>query len=141
MRINNPIPQIKYINRYNDEFTFTLVKPKEILWEGPFEYCSISYPNDYTKSYEKYLELGGEYELQEFIQRVHDYDDEKKEFVLGNDLVKLITPLENLYASVDPSGGPYIGIEEDMGRFDKIFTGKIVKEIQHHQNGYKIIIK
>lgn len=28
-----------YTNRYGDEFTFTLLEDKDILWQGNFKYC------------------------------------------------------------------------------------------------------
>lgn len=32
----------KYINRYGEEFTFTLLKDDDVLWQGPFKYYRFS---------------------------------------------------------------------------------------------------
>ena len=40
---------------------------------------------------------------------------------------------------VDPSGGPYIANEMDMGEFG--FDGKIVNGFISNENGYEIVIK
>ncbi len=32
----------KYTNRYGDEYTFTILKDKDILWQGPFEHLRFS---------------------------------------------------------------------------------------------------
>lgn len=36
----------KYINRYGDEYTFTLQDDDNIRWEGPFEYCRFGFKGD-----------------------------------------------------------------------------------------------
>ncbi len=35
-----------YTNRYGDEFTFTLLEDKDILWQGPFKYYRLSKDED-----------------------------------------------------------------------------------------------
>ncbi len=41
---------------------------------------------------------------------------------------------------VDPSGGPYIDIGTDMGRFNKDWEGKVVTGFVHIETGYKLTI-
>jgi len=35
-----------YTNRYGDEFTFTLLEDKDILWQGPFNYYRLGKDED-----------------------------------------------------------------------------------------------
>ena len=41
---------------------------------------------------------------------------------------------------VDPSGGPYIPLEYNMGMFDKSFYGMIVKGFISNDDGWEIVI-
>ena len=84
---------IKFNNRYNNIFTFTLDEDNSILWEGSFSMISIS------------TNEGGSTN------------------------------------SIDPSGGPYIGLGLDMGYFGEEFEGKFVKEFRRIETGYKIILE
>jgi hypothetical protein len=140
MKVNKP-GIISYINRYDDEFKFTINSPKEILWEGKFEHCRFSFPNDYTKAYKKYKDEGGKMNLEEFKEEVHEYDDELREYKMGMDLVKLIEPRRDIISMVDPSGGPYISRGMDMGYIDEKFKGRKVDRFEPIPTGYKIIIK
>jgi hypothetical protein len=51
------------------------------------------------------------------------------------------TPSDKELTMVDPSGGPYISIEMDMGYIDAKFEGKIVQHIELVSEGYLIVIK
>ena len=99
----------EYKNRYGDIYTFTKDENKDVLWEGNFEYCSFSMPNDYTRAYEVYCnDVGDLLTMEEFKKAVHKYDDVKREYSLGDKYVRLVDCLWNEMDSVDPSGGPYI---------------------------------
>ena len=41
---------------------------------------------------------------------------------------------------IDPAGGPYINLEDDMGIIDKSFDGMIVAGFISNENGYEIVI-
>ena len=41
---------------------------------------------------------------------------------------------------VDPSGGPYIPLEYNMGMFDKVFDGMIVVGFISNDDGYELVI-
>lgn len=128
----------EYKNRYGDIYTFTKDENKDILWEGSFEYCSFSMPNDYTEAYEIYCEdMGNLLTLEEFKVAVHKYDDIKKEYVLGFKYVSMIGCLRNEIDSVDPSGGCYIsrGMSLDFLGFKNC----IVEDFKRISTGYKII--
>jgi hypothetical protein len=51
------------------------------------------------------------------------------------------TPSDKELTMVDPSGGPYIGEDMDMGHIDANFKGKKVKHIESVPEGYLIVIK
>ena len=131
----------KYKNRYNDEFTFTLDEDGNILWEGNFNFCRIGYPNDYTKAYNAYVGDGGKLSFKEFQDTVHQYDEEKRQYILDNKYIQLVESLTHKIDMVDPSGGPYITAGSNMGRYSEEFKGMIVKEFQSTDTGLKIIIK
>lgn len=131
---------ITYKNRYSDIFTFTLDNEGNILWKGNFMYCRIGYPNDYSKAYGEYLRDGGDMEMEEFKDTIHQYDEDKREYPHVKYL-NLVISNKDIIDMVDPSGGPYITSGDDMGRVGEEFKGMIVKEFKRTPTGYKIIVK
>jgi hypothetical protein len=121
-----------YKNRYGDIYTFTPTSDGNILWEGSFSYTRFAWPNDYTDAYNTYLEQGGTMSLNEFKKKVHEWDEEKKEYVMGRDLVKLIKSDLSKIDMVDPSGGPYIGTGME-------WMGRIVVGIEPQESGYLLV--
>jgi hypothetical protein len=121
-----------YKNRYGDIYTFTPTSDGNILWEGSFSYTRFAWPNDYTDAYNTYLEQGGTMPLNEFKKKVHEWDEEKKDYVMGRDLVKLIKSDLSKIDMVDPSGGPYIGTGME-------WMGKIVVGIEPQESGYLLV--
>jgi hypothetical protein len=119
-----------YKNRYGDIFTFTKDDNNDILWEGNFEYCRIGYLNDYTKSYNIYLSDGGDLSFNEFKAAIYDYPKYRK-------YVELVESLKDKIDMVDPSGGPYIAVNMDLGHYGyKLYK---VVEFERIETGYKII--
>ena len=136
--------QVTIKNRYNEQYTFSLDKEGNILWEGPFKYCRFSWPNSYTDAYNKYVEDNCDNSelmtLGEFKNAVHEknengYTDfaEKYMIYIRSDRSKI--------DMVDPSGGPYISVGMDMEYIDEKFDGMIVKGFKVIATGYKILIK
>jgi hypothetical protein len=121
-----------YKNRYGDIYTFTPTSDGNILWEGSFSYTRFAWPNDYTDAYNTYLEQGGTMPLNEFKKKVHEWDEEKKDYVMDRDLVKLIKSDLSKIDMVDPSGGPYIGTGME-------WMGKIVVGIKPQESGYLLV--
>lgn len=118
-----------YKNRYGDEYSFTPTSDGNIFWSGSFTHSRFAWPNDYTKSYDAYLEDGGTMPLEEFKKKVHEWDEETKEYVMGRRFISLVTSDTSKIDMVDPSGGPYIctGME---------WMGKIIVGIEPHDGGY-----
>jgi hypothetical protein len=121
-----------YKNRYGDIYTFTPTSDGNILWEGSFSYTRFAWPNDYTDAYNSYLQQGGNMPLNEFKKKVHEWDEEKKEYVMGRELVSLIKSDLSKIDMVDPSGGPYIGTGME-------WMGKIVVGIEPQESGYLLV--
>lgn len=141
-----------YKNRYGDVFTFTPNEDGNILWEGDFQYCRFGWPNVYGDAYREYLNdnEGNEVlSLEEFKEEVHrsiyELDDKGLERYVGpceiaNKYIKFVYSNQNMINMVDPSGGPYIDIGTDMGRFNKDWEGKVVTGFVPIDTGYKLTV-
>lgn len=130
----------KYTNRYGDEYQFIPQENGNILWKGPFEYYRTGYDNNYLKAYDKYCRDhienwydGERMTLDEFKEKIHEYDDEKKKWVMG-DYVGLVESDTSKITMVDPSGGPYLS-------GGNIFDGRVISHFESVDNGFLIIFK
>ena len=115
---------VEYINRYKDKYTFTKQEDGTVLWEGPFEYSRIGFPNVYKLAYQKFRKDGGELNQYDFEEKVHEqvYDEEGN-WLREGPITKEYGPMvfsdtDNLNM-VDPSGGPYIKQHDGLGKFGK----------------------
>lgn len=140
--------RITYLNRYKTSFTFEKNSKGNIKWHGDFDFCRIGYPNDYTKAYNVYISdvTNGLFKdelmtLDSFKVAVHKYDDEKREYVMGNKYVRLVESVKDQISMVDPSGGPYLTIGSQMEQFGKEFKGIVVKGFKSTKKGFIIITK
>lgn len=123
-----------YTNRYGEIYTFTPTSDGNIFWSGSFSHTRFAWPNDYSVAYKTYLEQGGTMPLEEFKKKVHEWDEEKKEFVMGKELVSLITSDMTKLDMVDPPGGPYICTGMEL-------NGKIVAGLEPKDGGYVLLMK
>lgn len=133
---------VTYINRYKDIYTFTPDNEGNILWEGPFEWCRIGWPNDYSKAYQQYFEdsdASPKIEFEAFKKEIEENFHNKDHFT--HKYTMLVESNRNKIDMVDPSGGPYIKTGMDMGYFGKEFKGKIVEDFERVETGYKLLIK
>jgi hypothetical protein len=136
MKNKKNIEPFKYSNRYNDEYTFTLIDDY-ILWEGPFNYCRGSYENDFSEAYETYL-----YELKDKETKL-GLEDFIKEVYKGtfDEYTKLIKPTDKIHM-IDPSGGPYISVGTYSEHIHPEVKGKkVVEIIKNYNNSYKLILE
>ena len=126
----------KQVNRYGDEFIFTLQDDGNIQWSGNFEHSRCGSPNDYTRAFLEYTrDTGGGISLEQFRDLVYAYDDEKESYVLEDrKYADLITSRTAIINMVDPSGGPFLteGME---------IMGKTIKEFKSNEKGYLITTK
>ena len=137
--------KVQYTNRYNDVFTFSKTDDGNILFEGEFKWMRCGWPNVYDKAYEAYLtdtDTDEQMTMGEFKIAVHEYD---KETYKSTPLAKKYAPL--VYSDttrttmIDPSGGPYLAENQDMGSFDRSFNKMRIQEFKRVEEGYLIIIK
>ena len=131
----------KYINRYNDIFTFTPLDENTLLMEGDFRWGRVGWPNNYSVAYEKYLEMrGGDLSFEEFKTTVHEYDNHKGAFKFP-EYIPLITSDTTKIQMVDPSGGPYVGVGMPSNLFHPEIKDKVIENIINDEKGYKLILK
>jgi hypothetical protein len=129
-----------YINRDGDVYTFTRLDSSTILWEGPFELVRISNRFDYTKAFVTFREdfPQSSLNIDQFKLKVFAWDNDNKTYILGSKYRSLITPIENEYESVDPTGGPFISV----GSFLDVVEGSgVVTSITKTTTGYEIKTK
>lgn len=139
MNITSKITKETMINRYGDQFVFTLLEDGNIQWDGKFEYCRVGYPNDYTSAYKAYTTLGGLLSFTKFKEEVHHYIyDENDKYVGPSDIARVYGPMvkskTDVIDMVDPSGGPYLADGMEI-------MGKTIKEFKSNKEGYLIITK
>lgn len=127
---------MKYTNRYGDIFTFTKDSDGNVLWEGEFKHCRFAWPNDYSKAYQAYLDLGNEITLEEFKKKAHSYEES-----LPTEIQLMIFSDTSKICMVDPSGGPYISAGYSLEHISEDFEGMIVEGFENIDTGYKIIIR
>lgn len=130
---------VKYTNRYNDVFTFTLQEDGNILWEGEFKYCRFGWPNVYKDAYQAYRKDGGTMHIDEFKKAVHEYNNETFEYTpLAKQYGPLVYSDTKSICMVDPSGGPYISAGFSMDHISEDFEDRIVKSFVPVETGYLI---
>lgn len=137
--------KIKYSNRYNDVYTFTKTEDGNILIEGKWKWMRCGWPNVYDQAYLAYctdVDINERMTLGDFKTAVHEYDRET--FIsttLSKKYAKLVYSDTTKIDMIDPSGGPYIHSNHDMGMFDPSFKGMIIEHFKSVPEGYLIIIK
>ena len=122
-----------YTNRYGEIYTFTPTSDGNIFWSGSFSHTRFAWPNDYSVAYKTYLEQGGTMPLEEFKKKVHEYNNETKEYVMGRELVSLIKSDTTKIDMVDPSGGPYICVGMELNK-------KFIVGIEPKDDGYLLLL-
>lgn len=133
---------VTYRNRYSDQIKFEQLSETEIRMSGYSEHIRVGFPNLYSPAYSAYLEDCSKLEepdfdllvddpaqnkvreltLSEFKKAVHDYERKPNPLQKYRELIKSD---HTRYDMIDPSGGPYIEIGTDLGRF---FNGTIGKK-------------
>jgi coenzyme F420-reducing hydrogenase alpha subunit len=104
-----------YHNRYNDKITFEHIDDKVIMTGGNwFRYGLL---NDYSKAYHQYVMDGGHETMEVFEKLVHEYDSEAKSYTeLAKKYQSLVFSTNDI-SMVDPSGGPYISLGNNLKEF------------------------
>lgn len=125
--------QTTYTNRYGDEIKFTELSETEVEMSGyNSEWLRVGWANDYSEAYEVYLNSVNYYtSYEEFIHKVENNEEYRP-------YLKYVKPDKSTYNMVDPSGGPYIALGMDIGRYFNDGVKRIIKNIQFNKDN-KII--
>jgi hypothetical protein len=135
--------EVKYTNRIGEVFTFTPNENGNINWEGNFEYCSVSFPNDYSKAYDNYWhdtikKHVDPVEFEHFVEGIHG---NTSDYLAFEKYQRDVTAVKNEYHTVDPSGGPFLSVGEDAGFINKQWKGKTIAGFKHVNDFYEIILE
>ena len=148
-----------YHNRYGDNIVFEELDDKTIEMTGHSDHYRVGYANDFSEAYEIYsmeckaltepdmnllVEDVKENNLrpmtfQEFAQHMTDTVHLKVEPYYH--YWKLVTPDLSRYWMVDPSGGPYIAIGTDVGRYFDDSIQRRVMNIAIENNKFILTVK
>jgi len=143
---------VTYKNRYGVVYTFTKQQDDNILWEGDFEWSRFGFANVYDDAYDAYCkDHENPISLELFKQAIHESVFDSNGNYLGvSEICKkycsLVYSNMKIIDMVDPSGGPYVCGEMDMGMFDEQFNDMIVETFEpirenNKLQAYRIIIK
>jgi len=144
---------LTYTNRHGDIFTFTKQEDGNVLWEGPFEYIRIGYPNNYSEAYKKCALDGHAITMEHFKEEVHkSIYDKDGNYVKGSMIqekyAKLVTSDTNTIDMIDPSGGPYLSVGMDLVKlfnnweyFSYDAKNLIIDKFEPVEKGYIIHIR
>lgn len=137
-----------YNNRYGDTIQFKELSKNKVEMSGynP-EWLRVGWSNDYSDAYDIYLNQCNMLEepdyyylvddpntnecrpmtYQEFAHRVENNEDYRP-------YLRYTKSDKSRYEMVDPSGGPYISLGMDIGRYFEDGVTRIVDEIQFDNN-------
>ena len=134
--------KVELKNRYNEIYTFTKTD-EGILWEGPFRWCRLGWPNNYDKAYEAYCkDEENPVPLEDFKDRVHSYNRETLESSeMNKKYASLVYSDTSKISMIDPSGGPYLTEGTNMRWIDPVFEGLIIDRFKRVETGYLILLK
>lgn len=119
----------EYINRYGDHILFTQIDENTVEMSGyPEQWLRIGFSNDYSEAYEVYC-LGKENPIsyQEFVHELEEVVSDTDEF---HSYTKHVTYDPDNLNMVDPSGGPCIFIDTNLGQFFEDGIERRVKSIK-----------
>lgn len=132
-----------YQNRYGDNIIFTERPDGKIEMTGynP-EWMRFGYANDYTEAYQVYLNQCNALTEPDYFYLIEDNNENKlrpmtfQEFATEVETneeyrpyLKLTKSDPEVFCMVDPSGGPYIALGSDVGRYFEDGVSRFVVEI------------
>jgi hypothetical protein len=112
-----------YKNRYKDEIIFEHEGDTVVMTGG--SWFRYSWPNVYDKAYEAFIEDNAKHltpllTLEEFKKEVHNYKNETM-----RPYAELVYSDKDTIEMVDPSGGPYISLGDNL----RMFFGKDYQDL------------
>jgi len=140
-----------YKNRYKDEITFEHQENTIVMTGG--SWFRYGWPNVYDKAYEKYVESASidakleenqvltQEEFEEILFVTKD-EDKYESNILYKLFGKYIYSDTDTIDMVDPSGGPYISLGDNLKMFfGKDYQDLIITEIKFKDNTVTFKIK
>jgi hypothetical protein len=118
-----------YKNRYRDEITFEHEGNTVVMTGG--SWFRYGWPNVYDKAYQAFIEDNAKHliplmDFEEFKKEVHNYKNETM-----RPYSELVYSDKDTIDMVDPSGGPYISLGDNLkGFFGKEYQDLIITEIK-----------
>ena len=122
-----------YKNRYRDEITFEHEGNTVVMTGG--SWFRYGWPNVYDKAYQAFIEDNAKHlipliDFEEFKKEVHNYKNETM-----RPYSELVYSDKDTIDMVDPSGGPYISLGDNLkGFFGKEYQDLIITEIKLEEN-------
>jgi hypothetical protein len=101
--------------------------------------CGIILEDDYARS-------NVVYQFDEFKKKIHEYDYSGEKHSVGYTMkdrkyAELVYSDTTKIDMIDPSVGPYMHSDYDMGMFDESFKGMVIDYFESDPKGYLIKIK
>tara|TARA_R110000868_G_scaffold268036_3_gene527282 strand:+ start:946 stop:1449 length:504 start_codon:yes stop_codon:yes gene_type:complete len=143
----------KYENRYGDKILFSELSANKVKMSGYGPWYRYGWCNDYAEAYQVYTSHCNALTEPDYLYLVEDMDENKlrprtyQEFVyevenneeyrsyLG--LVRTDMSRINMF---DPSGGPYVELGTNIGRYFDDGIDRIVEEITFHEDSVELVI-
>ena len=129
-----------YKNRHKDEIVFEHERNTVIMTGG--NWFRYGWPNVYDKAYQAFIEDNAKHliplmNFEEFKKEVHNYKNEAM-----RPYSELVYSDKNIIDMVDPSGGPYISLGDNLKEFfGKEYQNLIITEIKLEENTVTFKIK
>ena len=133
---------LKYLNKINDEYQFSLMSNGNIMWSGLFRRVRTCHLELYDKAYDKYLEDGGTLSMSQFQSLMYQpvWDADSCNWTELHDKYKSLVYHDPTSCTiVNPAGGPFINKGMHMSMISNIFNGKRVDKLIKNDYGYEII--
>ena len=133
---------MEWKNRDGNIYTFTLQDDGSILWEGKFEYYRATHPTVYKKAYQQYRKDGGNMHIETFREKIHEFRYKNGKRIglaeIGRKYHHLIYSDDKTINGIDPSGGPYIKVHQELDWLGEEFKNLCVSTITSTETGYRI---
>lgn len=144
---------ISYENRYGDKILFTELPKNKVKMSGYSQWYRYGWCNDYTEAYQVYTSQCNTLTEPDYLYLVEDINENKlrqrtyPEFVyevenneMFSSYLRLAKTDISRISMFDPSGGPYIHLGTNVGRYFDDGIDRIVEEIILLEDSVELIV-
>lgn len=144
---------ISYENRYGDKILFTELPKNKVKMSGYSQWYRYGWCNDYTEAYQVYTSQCNTLTEPDYLYLVEDINENKlrqrtyPEFVyevenneMFSSYLRLAKTDISRISMFDPSGGPYIHLGTNVGRYFDDGIDRIVEEIILLEDSVEFIV-